>query len=155
DSNHVELVRIALGVSVGLAFAMGVIGNINFVGLHRYYRDRLMEAFMPSDTAVANGKVSYSAVADELSIAELFIGHTSDEKAVAVPVPVPYPLINTNAIMINDNKPKVATRGGDNFLISPLYVGSTVTGWDRTDDYIRNNGPLTLASAMAASGAAA
>jgi hypothetical protein len=68
---------------------------------------------------------------------------------------LPYPIINANAILINDLHQKYASRGGDNFIISPLFVGSTATGWQSTADYVAKNGPLTLPSSVAASGAAA
>ncbi|MEA2943798.1 MAG: hypothetical protein QOD09_4327 [Bradyrhizobium sp.] len=64
-------------------------------------------------------------------------------------------MVNTNAILVNDDNQKYASRGGDNFVISPLYVGSRATGWQASLEYIDRNGPLTVASAMAASGAAA
>src|SRR3546814_11030539 len=44
-------------------------------------------------------------------------------------------------------------RGGDNFILSPLYCGSAATGWQTSETLV--GGEITLASAMAASGAAA
>lgn len=133
-----------------IALALSIFANINYVGLHRFYRDRLMEAFMPTDHAVLCGISTYSPVADNLLVTEL---RSNVEKGTIAPVP--YPLINTNVIMVNDADRKVATRGGDNFVISPLFVGSSVTGWQDSASYINHNGPLTLASSVAASGAAA
>ena len=141
---------VALQVMFFVAFALGIFANINYVGLHRFYRDRLMEVFMPTDGSVLSGKSDYSPVADNLTISEL----RRDLKSATV-APVPYPLINTNVIMVNDEDQKVAMRGGDNFVISPLFVGSSVTGWQDTVAYLGSNGPLTLASSVAASGAAA
>jgi hypothetical protein len=153
-SDQTTIVRLTLSGSIFLAFVLGVVANINYVGLHRFYRDRLMEAFMPADTSVSAMRSGYSAVADQLSIFDLRDSSRGDP-AHSDFVPRPYPLINANVILINDRERKVATRGGDNFIISPLFVGSTVTGWQDTGDYIARNGPFTLASAMAASGAAA
>jgi hypothetical protein len=155
-----------LVASIVVGFAIGFIANINYVGFHRFYRDRLMEAFMPTDTSVTRISATYSPKADNLSIADLrrfFAPPPEPAEAAAdtsppddVPYkPRPYPLINTNAILINDTDQKFASRGGDNFLISPLYVGSRATGWQDSLEYIERNGPLTVASAMAASGAAA
>jgi hypothetical protein len=143
-----------LVAAIVIGFAIGFIANINYVGFHRFYRDRLMEAFMPADTSVTKVQADYSPIADNLSVADLrnfFVPPTQG----AIYKPRPYPLINTNAILVNDNDQKFASRGGDNFLISPLYVGSRATGWQDSLEYIDRNGPLTLASAMAASGAAA
>jgi Patatin-like phospholipase len=148
------LVRLAISGPILLAFALGVVANINYVGLHRFYRDRLMEAFMPADTSVSDMKSSYSPVADQISVIDIRDSLLCDPKQPEF-IPRPYPLINANVILINDSNQKVRTRGGDNFIISPLFVGSKVTGWQDTADYIKRNGPLTLASAMAASGAAA
>ena len=138
--------RIGISLSMLVACWIAVWGNINYVGLHRFYRDRLMEAFMPTDVSVKAMATTTTPLADSLSIAAL------DRLSSCA---LPYPLINANAILINDPHQKYASRGGDNFIISPLYVGSTATGWRPTPQYIEVNGPLTLPSAMAASGAAA
>jgi hypothetical protein len=45
------------------------------------------------------------------------------------------------------------TRGGDCFILSPFYCGSTATGWRRTEHFERNT--MSLATAMAISAAAA
>jgi len=142
----VHVIAILAFGSIPLAGVMAFRANINFIGLHRFYRDRLMEAFMPSEASVAVNSVDYSPAADNLSVDAL--RNTSS-------LGLPYPLINANIILINDLDRKYASRGGDNFVISPLFVGSTATGWQETTDYIKMNGPLTLPTAMAASGAAA
>jgi hypothetical protein len=144
---NVSLLQLSLTTLTLLAVFLGFWSNINYVGLHRYYRDRLMESFMPSDDAVSAMESDYSPVADSLLVSELTVDGGSR--------PGPYPLINTNAIMLKDADRVVRNRGGDNFVISPLFVGSNVTGWQTTDEFIEKNGPLTLASATAASGAAA
>ena len=145
---------IGLVTAIFVAFAIGFFANINYVGLHRFYRDRLMEAFMPTDASVTRMQATWSPVADDLSVSDLR-KYFEPPPANANWRPRPYPLINTNAILINDDNQKYASRGGDNFVISPLYIGSTATKWQDTLEYIDRNGPFTLASAMAASGAAA
>ncbi|HVQ73735.1 MAG TPA: patatin-like phospholipase family protein [Bradyrhizobium sp.] len=147
DGDGIALaLRIGISLSILLACWIAVWGNINYVGLHRFYRDRLMEAFMPTGASVREMATTTTPLADSLSMEEL------DRLSLSG---LPYPLINANAILINDLHQKYASRGGDNFIISPLYVGSTATGWRSTPQYIKVNGPLTLPSAMAASGAAA
>lgn len=134
---------------VVVALAIGCFGSINATGLHRFYRDRLMETFMPMAYAVEKGSARESDVADNLSMADVVRGASERGNR-------PYHLVNAHAILVNDTvDPKVALRGGDNFLISPAFVGSSATGWIRTTDYVRRHGALTLASAMAVSGAAA
>jgi Patatin-like phospholipase len=147
-------ILLGIGGAMLLAFVIAVVANVNYVGFHRFYRDRLMEAFMPKDSAVQAMQSDFSPVADTLSVGQLgrfFEARKPGDTWCARP----YPLINTNAILISDDDQKVASRGGDNFLISPLFIGSTATGWQDTHKYIELNGPFTLASAMAASGAAA
>jgi hypothetical protein len=126
----------------------GCYSNLNYLGLHRYYRDRLMEAFLPSDVTTSTEAPKYSeaevvALTDFWDSTKFSIGDR------------PYPLFNTNAILINDKDSKRALRGGDSFVLSPLFVGSSATKWMSTRKHGDRHGPLTLATAMAASGAAA
>ena len=147
-------ILIGIAGAMLLAFSIAMVANVNYVGFHRFYRDRLMEAFMPNDGTVSAMRSDFSPVADVLSVADLqryFAPRQAGETWRARP----YPLINTNVILVNDDDQKVASRGGDNFLISPFFMGSAATDWVDTTDYIKLNGPFTLASAMAASGAAA
>lgn len=125
--------------------------NTNYVGLHRFYRDRLMEAFMPDPAAVVRNEVDVSPDADNLSLTDLWPPQPSNDGR---PRNVPYPIINTNGIFMNDPNRLLAWRGGDNFMLTPMFVGSSATGWERTSKHITRNGPLSLPSAMAASGAA-
>ncbi|UGX89840.1 patatin-like phospholipase family protein (plasmid) [Bradyrhizobium barranii subsp. barranii] len=134
--------------SIVLAFFIATLSNINYFGLHRFYRDRIMEAFMPSLQTVRGNHTVPSKEADNLQITDLW----PDKSGVARNIP--YPLINTNVVLVNDEEPKYSVRGGDNFVVSPLFVGSKATGWQDTPRYIFKNGALTLASAMASSGAA-
>lgn len=126
--------------------AFGWWSNVNYLGLHRFYRDRLMEAFMPTIEQKAADAPNYSD-ADRLPLAAIWPPKQTS--------PLPYPLINTNVILVNDLDQTVALRGGASFLLSPCYVGSFTTGWLSTSDHGKRHGPMTLASAMAASGAAA
>jgi len=56
-------------------------------------------------------------------------------------------------VTINSSYMKLRARGGDNFILSPLYCGNAVTGWRGTKEYM--DGEMSLATAMAISGAAA
>jgi len=140
-----EVAIFALFVAIGI----GLLGSVNAIGLHRFYRDRLMETFMPMDKCIQQGTAHRSDLADILSVQDIDEPSTAGERCR------PYHLINAHAIMVRDDEPKVNLRGGDNFLISAHMIGSSSTGWVRTEDFIKRNGPLTLATAMAASGAAA
>lgn len=145
-----SLLQLSLLPTLILAIMVGTMANINHVGLHRFYRDRLMELFMPTSAAVTQNRVSASPKADLLNVSDL-AGEAGQSPSLGA---VPYPLINAFAFLTDKDDGRVELRGGDNVLISPLYVGSRVTGWRKTNDYCEIHGPLTLASAMAVSGAA-
>ncbi len=137
-----------------LAVVVWVIGrfaNINYISIHRFYRDRLMEAFMPDIDKVMDGKVSTRAAAGANS-KPLFslIGdaETSDPDEYRAP----YHLINCNVVLDSSPKPKFRGRGGDSFILSPKYCGSNATGWAPTENFM--NGHMNLPTAMAISGAA-
>jgi hypothetical protein len=68
----------------------------------------------------------------------------------------PYHIINTNVILANSPQIKYSGRGGDNFLISPLYNGSGATGWRLTEEFKKNkfHRGMTIGTAMASSAAA-
>jgi hypothetical protein len=142
-----SLVLIAIAGFIALAVALCAFVNINNISLHRFYRDRLMEAFMPDKDSVISERANYARGADRVVLSDLA------NRAIASPK-VPYLILSANAILVNDTIRKFSSRGGDNFMLSPLFVGSEATGWERTDAYERIHGPLTLASAAATSGAA-
>lgn len=127
----------ALGASVLLA----LVANINHASLHRFYRNRLMEAYLPNekDLGITSNGVN-AKTADQCKLHE--IPQTA----------APYHLINTNIQTVGSDKPKLQERGGDSFLFSPLYSGATSTGYVKTSDYV--GGSMNLATAFAISGAA-
>ncbi len=130
--------------ALGFTLLTGWFVNINQISLHRYYRDRLMETFLPGiDRAVA-GLTGASPEADKAPISEMW----NDERPRG-----PYHIVNTNLVTVDSNRRTQRTRGGDNFILSPFYCGSTITGWRRTEEFENNR--LTLATAMAVSAAAA
>ena len=133
------------------SLSVGGVVNINHVGLHRMYRDRLMEVFLPDVTTLRNGFWGLATNADKAML-EDFCSET---------VPRPYHLINTNIVLTDSLRPKYRGRAGDSFLLSPLYCGGDSTGWRCTNQYMKSGWSLlgsrgmTLATAMAISGAAA
>ena len=66
---------------------------------------------------------------------------------------MPYHIINSNIILVGSKISKFKGRGGDNFILSPLFSGSNATGWRSTDKFANNS--ITLPTAVAISGAAA
>jgi hypothetical protein len=126
----------------------GWIVNINQFSLHRMYRDRLMETFMPDLKSVQENRWDMATEADKALL----------EDMCQAPNRRPYHLLNANLVLSDSLTAKYRGRGGDNFLLSPLYCGSDATGWRRSSAYMKKlggrRGGLTLATAMAVSGAA-
>ena len=126
--------------------------NINHISIHRYYRDRLMELFMPNAEKLFRKKhMGRDDLANEAklsSMCQFSDASTKENKIVG-----PYHIINANMVTMNSSYMKLRARGGDNFILSPLYCGNAVTGWRGTKEYL--DGDMSLATAMAISGAAA
>ncbi|MEG7524713.1 MAG: patatin-like phospholipase family protein, partial [Chromatiales bacterium] len=142
---------LALGVAV--TSFIGWLASINYLSIHRYYRDRLMESYLPDVGRVlagSPGPSQASPLADIGALKDMCAVETEDPKDSAVG---PYHLINANVILVESGINKYRGRGGDNFLLSPRFCGSNATGWHRTESYM--GGDLTLSTAMAISGAAA
>ncbi len=141
----------AAGAGIATAIAIGRIANINYLAIHRYYRDRLMELFMPDIDKALDGNIATRAAAsaDKMPIHALFDANTGRGYEAN---PAPYHLINTNVVLESSNIPKFRGRGGDNFILSPYYCGSNATGWCDSKDFM--DGRMTLPTAMAISGAA-
>ena len=135
-----------------LALAVALCVDLNYTTLHRYYRDRLMEAFLPD---FGHGGVPVrpeATAADKARLHEM-----CDPDAPAAP----YHLLNTHVVLTSLDeragtdaaaRERLRLRGGDSFLLSPRSCGSRVTGWCDTSRFM--SGSLTLATAMAISGAA-
>ncbi len=123
----------------------GRFANINHVSMHRFYRDRLMETFLPNEENARDNVTGPARDADSVRLSEVDNAGGSGRG--------PYHIINTNVLLVDSKRRRWRIRGGDNFILSPLYCGSNATGWRRTESYMLNN--MTLPTAMAISGAAA
>ena len=129
-----------------VAYLAGNRINVNYLGIHRVYRDRLMELFVPDPPTVDGQRW---ALAEGGNMARMEDMCTGENKK-------PYHLINTNVVLVDSKETKFRERGGANFLLSPLFCGSEATGWCRTDQYMKVSDPgITLPTAMAISGAVA
>lgn len=126
-----------LPYACGLSLVLALFGDINHVSMHRFYRNRLMEAFMPSINESDDTK------------------HNPDQcKLSEIPqTAFPYHIINTNMQTVGSSKARLQQRGGDSFILSPCFCGSKETGYLKTSSYVGNS--MNLATAMAISGAAA
>ena len=135
-----------------VALSFGWFVNINYASLGRMYRDRLMEAFLPDDKSVKRNKWTYAWKADVALLEDMCKENDSEIRK-------PFHLINSNIILTNSKEEKFRNRGGDSFILSPLFCGSDATGYVKTNCFMKNKnqnkGSMTLATAMAISGAAA
>ena len=129
---------------IGGLVLYGWLANTNYLSLHRFYRDRLMETFLPEIGRAIQGKTGPSYPANKAPISAMW-----DEQRPRGP----YHLVNTNLVLVDSVLRKQRARGGENFILSPFYCGSDSTAWRRTKDF--ENDQMTLATAMAISGAAA
>lgn len=91
--------------------------NLNYVSLHRMYRDRLMETFLPDYLEVKLNKWGPAREANRTLLSAMCKPATGG----------PYHLVNTNVILVDSKDSKYRGRGGDNFILSPLYCGSDST----------------------------
>jgi predicted acylesterase/phospholipase RssA len=126
------------------AFLAGWCANINYISMHRFYRDRLMETFLPNPQSALDNVTAAATEADPVRISA--VNNAGDGRG-------PYHIVNTNLLLVDSKRRRWRIRGGDNFILSPLYCGSNATGWCRTKRFMNND--MTLATAMAISGAAA
>ncbi len=154
DASGSNIAALIGGIALATAVLAGLLGwcaNINYLAIHRYYRDRLMELFMPDADKALDGKIATRAAAsaDKMPIHALFDANTGKGLEAN---PAPYHLINTNVVLESSHIPKFRGRGGDNFILSPYYCGSNATGWCESRDFM--DGRMTLPTAMAISGAA-
>lgn len=138
---------VVIGAALGAAF-IGWFSNINYVSLHRFYRDRLMEAFLPNlNPPRQPDDVGPATEADSADIDPPAEAARESPQANTAP----YHLINTNVVLVGAKNPRLRLRGGDSFVLAPKYSGSKATGWFKTSDL---DPRMRLATAMAISGAA-
>jgi hypothetical protein len=112
--------------------------NINFTSPHRHYRRKLAEAFI-----IQRDETGALAPAD-IRISEATAGGLG-----------PYHLINAALNVPSSSNSAMQGRLSDFFLFSQAYCGSPITGYRPTIMWENADSNLTLATAMAISGAAA
>lgn len=144
---------------IGIVIVTGVLGffvNLNYVGLHRMYRNRLMETFMPNAENVLENQWGAATEADDAMLENMCTKKKGEENEENTLCKRPYHLINTNIVLVNSPSVKYRGRGGDSFLLSALYCGSDATCYQTTKDFMKKKGSrgMTLSTAMAISGAA-
>ncbi len=123
----------------------------NANSLHRLYRDRLSRAFLIDRADPATKKTS----ADRWTFSSLKPFNAKAKKWYDAAAYSPYLLVNT-AINLEASKDlNKRGRNADTFVFSPLYIGSSATGYVDTLQMERLQPDVGLGTAMATSGAAA
>lgn len=144
---------------------IGWLPNANYVSLHRFYRDRLLELFLPDLKKMwSSMKEGQELPGQHLSIpgdttllldvcgAKVENGQSCAGEQEDKLIRGPYQIINANIVLTASQHTRYRPRGGDNFIFSPLFCGSRATGWVSTSQPFYNE--CSLATAMAISGAA-
>lgn len=126
--------KLALAALAAFIFALLLNADFNFVSVHQYYSDRLLDAYIRAPKPAAKQGENES----EFKIKDICI-----EKSGA-----PYPIINCTVLTPHSREAKYRLRRGDNFIFSPRYIGANSTG------YAQNDKDYKLSTAMAVSGAA-
>jgi len=143
DVRNTLLIAVSAAILV-FSLVFGLFVNLNYISIHRYYRDRLMETFMPDIASARQNETGAAHGANKARLSEFV-----DKK----PPGAPYHIVNTNVVLVDSPQRVYSGRGGDSFMLSPFYCGSNATGWCPTTEFM--DGKMTLATAMAISGAAA
>ncbi|MGB0712913.1 MAG: hypothetical protein ACPGUC_05070 [Gammaproteobacteria bacterium] len=140
---HTAGPMIGIGTLLAITLLFAGVVNINQISPHKMYRDRLMETFLKDPKVAPDAPLTERArAANEFTLSEVAKAqHWS-----------PYHLVNTNVILTDAKNPKYHGRCGDSFILSPLFCGSQATRY--RDTRVFANGSMTLATAMAISGAA-
>ena len=109
-------------VLAGIGIVFGFFVNLNYFGLGRMYRDRIIETFLPNRETVEKGRW---ALATEANREKLHDVCTEEDQG-------PYHLVNCNVVLVDSPVSKYRGRGGDNFILSSRYCGSDATSWVET-----------------------
>lgn len=137
-----------------VALCLAACVNINDVSLGRFYRDRLMETFMPDPEVLEAGvadeaKRPAAARADKLRLTDLEPKRPQEETGGRDHL---LHLVCCNLVTSETADRKAQRRKGDSFVLSGLFCGSDTTQWKPTEQVA--GGQIRLATAMAISGAA-
>jgi hypothetical protein len=110
-----------------VAVASGILVSINNISLGRFYRDRLMEAFMPGYEAALEERTDAAPQAAERM--------RLPEASTAAPYHI---IINTNVVLVRAKSRRRRIRGGDSFILtsSPQASGGLTPAvrWARVNE---------------------
>jgi hypothetical protein len=141
-----------LAASLVLSAVCLLIGP-NSNSLHRLYRDRLSRAFLFERGNM--GDRNAPSTVDQWKFSSLKPRTPDNKYWLLAAAYAPYLLTNTAINLEGSKELNKRGRNADTFIFSPLSVGSRFTGYVPTKSMEATVRDLSLASAMATSGAAA
>ncbi len=125
---------------LALSFILAISADVNAISMHSYYRGRLALAYLPAIKPTKDASTAINQAMD-FKLHEM----TPDKGA-------PFAIINTTINTTSSKVEKLKARGGDSFMLTPLYCGSSRTGFQKTGHYLK--GEMALSTAFSVSGAA-
>ena len=146
--------------------------DINTLGPHGYYRDRLCECYLAYrgenelrwwQTAIRRFWGGRKKSADkskvpetsEAAVERIGVRQRLPLTRMRSPGAAPYHLLNTVVNLPASANPELRGRNGDFFVLSPFFCGSPICGYVDTSFVERSDPHIDLGTAMAISGAAA
>jgi hypothetical protein len=151
---HREFLVIALGAIAALC-VVGFLGNANRLALHYFYRDRLMETYLRTESTLP-GQISLDLVHDatEIGLKELHgvPPAGSANRYTTCVTSAPYLIVSTAINLAERRDLTRKDRKSGYFTFSKLFCGSYHTSFAPTEEY--QGGEVNLARAMTISGAA-
>jgi predicted acylesterase/phospholipase RssA len=143
------------------SFLLCLLIGPNSNSLHALYRDRLARAFLFDRARLAGSEAGAAPTGDSSDTFEtrklscLKPRNATTGRWGPSAANAPYLLINTAINLLGSDELDRRGRDADVFIFSPLHVGSRATGYVSTVDMEKGIKNLSLATAMAISGAAA
>ncbi len=134
---------------LALVAVLGVLVNLNKISLHYFYRDRLAETYLRTETPKDPKNPSPLVTRRNSMKMELVDLHGSGPEPYTT---APYHLVSAAINLAGSRDLTRKDRKSGFFLFSKYYCGSKQTGYCRTDEY--RNGETKLARAVTISGAA-
>jgi hypothetical protein len=135
------------GVGAGALLALGIFVDFNRISPHYFYRDRLVETYLQTETGTRELKEARNDEPLELrELHERYIDNECRGNAA------PYHLILCALNLPGSRDLARRNRKSDHFIFSRDFTGSATTGYVRTEYYRR--GDTKFASAITISGAA-
>ena len=142
-----------MGYPLLALLVLGFLVSQNKLSLHDFYRDRLAETYLFTERADTRGGLHLMRDAMEMRLQDLHGTPPPGSDAATQRKGAPYHLISAAINLAGSRSLTRKDRKSGYWLFSKLFCGSTHTGFRPTEKY--HQGRLTVATAVAVSGAAA